>query len=179
MKSSWVYISNIDNSVRYVLGERGKRMLGCLGINPSTAEPDALDNTLRSVKRIATSNSYDGWIMLNVYPQRATDPHDLHQDLDTEIQQFNNYYVLKTIQELKINALWLAFGDLINNRSYLPFCLNELNEVLIPLNLKYKIVGEPTIKGNPRHPLYLPGDSKLIDFDIQSYMKQLLRQQIN
>ena len=38
---------------RYILGTAGKKPLITIGINPSTAEPDNLDNTLKSVERIA------------------------------------------------------------------------------------------------------------------------------
>ena len=51
--------------------------LVCIGINPSTAQPGALDPTLKSVERLANANGFDSWIMFNVYPQRATDPNDM------------------------------------------------------------------------------------------------------
>ena len=59
---------------RYVLGRVGRRPLVCIGINPSTAQPGALDPTLKSVERLANANGFDSWIMFNVYPQRATNP---------------------------------------------------------------------------------------------------------
>ena len=62
---------------RYILGTRGTRPLICVGINPSTAAPDALDPTLQSVERIALTNGYDSFLMFNVYAQRATRPDDM------------------------------------------------------------------------------------------------------
>ena len=62
---------------RYVLGRVGRHPLVCIGINPSTAQPGALDPTLKSVERLANANGFDSWIMFNVYPQRATDPNDM------------------------------------------------------------------------------------------------------
>ena len=59
---------------RYILGTRGENPLICIGINPSTAQPGDLDNTLKSVERIALGNGYDSFTMFNVYPPRATDP---------------------------------------------------------------------------------------------------------
>ena len=70
----WLYAPNFYSEYRYILGTRGKNPLICLGINPSTAKPDALDNTLKSVERIALGNGFDSFIMFNVYAQRATDP---------------------------------------------------------------------------------------------------------
>ena len=68
----WIYINNEDNTSRYVLGTKGDKPVFCFGINPSTAEPDNLDPTLRSVSAISSSNGYDSWIMFNVYPKRDT-----------------------------------------------------------------------------------------------------------
>ena len=70
----WIYVPDFYTEYRYILGTRGENPLICIGINPSTAAPDALDNTLKSVSRIAQANRYDSFIMFNVYAQRATDP---------------------------------------------------------------------------------------------------------
>ena len=75
--SRWLYIPNVYSEYRYILGTRGDRPLICVGINPSTAAPDALDPTLQSVERIARSNGYDSFLMFNVYAQRATRPDDM------------------------------------------------------------------------------------------------------
>ena len=73
----WYYEPHTYQSYRYVLGRVGKHPLVCIGINPSTAQPGALDPTLKSVERLANANGFDSWIMFNVYPQRATDPNDM------------------------------------------------------------------------------------------------------
>ena len=80
--SEWLYQNNATDTARYILGERSENMVACIGVNPSTARPNALDNTLRSVKRISKFNGFDGWVMYNVYPQRATDPYQLHSQIN-------------------------------------------------------------------------------------------------
>ena len=75
----WIYAPNFYSEYRYILGTRGKNPLICIGINPSTARPDALDNTLKSVERIALGNGFDSFIMFNVYAQRATSPDDMEK----------------------------------------------------------------------------------------------------
>lgn len=72
--SRWLYVPNTYSEYRYILGTRGRRPLICVGINPSTAAPDALDPTLQSAQRIALNNGYDSFLMFNVYAQRATRP---------------------------------------------------------------------------------------------------------
>ena len=70
----WLYVPDFYTEYRYILGTRGQNPLICIGVNPSTAAPDDLDNTLKSVARIAEGNGFDSWIMFNVYAQRATRP---------------------------------------------------------------------------------------------------------
>ena len=65
---SWIYNTSPSNSSRFTLGNCGHSPLLCIGVNPSTAVPENLDPTLKSVARIADNNSYDGWIMINLYP---------------------------------------------------------------------------------------------------------------
>lgn len=84
---NWIYENDSKTDVRYVLGIEGEHPLICFGINPSTAKPNELDNTLKSVDRLARSNGFDSWIMLNIYPQRATNPKDIHQNIDEHLQK--------------------------------------------------------------------------------------------
>ncbi len=174
-KSEWLYQNNETDTARYILGERSENMVACIGINPSTARPNALDNTLRSVKRISKFNGFDGWVMYNVYPQRATDPYQLHRQINQNLQLENENNIAQSIQELGIDTIWVAFGDLIEAREYLPECLIRLYTQLKPLNLKWKIIGEPTQKGHPKHPLYKPTQSPFIDFDMEKYIIERLK----
>ena len=64
--SRWLYVPNTYSEYRYILGTRGQKPLICVGINPSTAAPDALDPTLQSAQRIALNNGYDSFLMFNV-----------------------------------------------------------------------------------------------------------------
>ena len=64
--TKWLYAPNFYSEYRYILGTRGKKPLICIGINPSTAKPGDLDNTLKSVERIALGNGFDSFIMFNV-----------------------------------------------------------------------------------------------------------------
>ena len=70
----WLYVPDFYSEYRYILGTRGKNPLICIGINPSTAKPDDLDNTLKSVERTARFNGYDSFIMFNVYASAPQTP---------------------------------------------------------------------------------------------------------
>jgi hypothetical protein len=170
--NEWLYQNNASNTVRYVLGEKSENMVACIGINPSTARPNELDNTLKSVKRISQFNRFDGWVMYNVYPQRATDSDHLHSEIDHGLRLKNIKIISRSIQDLGIDTIWLAYGDLIGTRDYLPYCLVSLYLHLKPLNLKWKIIAETTQKGHPRHPLYKPSRSPFVHFDMEKYVSE-------
>ncbi len=176
---NWLYLNNPEDTVRYVLGEKGVRIVACIGINPSTARPNTLDNTLRSVKRIAQFNGYDGWVMYNVYPQRATDPNHLHSEMDSGLQQKNNMIINQSIQDLGIDTIWMAYGDLIESRDYLPYCMICLFEHLKHFDVKWKTIGETIQKGHPKHPLYKPTQSRFVDFDMEKYINEKLKLKIS
>jgi hypothetical protein len=150
-------------------------MLACIGINPSTATPGKLDNTLQSVKRIAGFNGYDGWVMYNVYPQRSTNPSEIHGKLDIALHTENIKHIRDSVIELKINTVWLAFGDLLMFREYLPYCMYMIYEALKDLCLSWRIAGTITKKGHPRHPLYQSAKVTLIEFDIEAYIREKIK----
>ena len=85
----WLYVPDFYTEYRYLLGTRGEKPLVCIGINPSTAEPDRLDPTLQSVERVAKNNGYDSFLMFNVYAQRATRPNDMERVCNEALHRAN------------------------------------------------------------------------------------------
>ncbi len=163
----WIYEINEDNSARFALGQifnpNGKTLL-CFGINPSTACPECLDNTIRKVVKIGKHNAYENWIMLNIYPQRATNPDDMHLERDENLVKLNQLHI-KQIVEKYVNAdVLLAYGNLISKRSYLKVCLEEIMAFLKDEKGKAIKVIKITKDNNPVHPLYQSNESILIDY---------------
>ncbi|MDP6921718.1 MAG: DUF1643 domain-containing protein [Lutibacter sp.] len=173
-KTTWLYHSNPENTNRFVLGQKGKKIIACIGVNPSTASPEKPDNTIRSVKRIADYNGFDGWAMYNIYPQRATDPAALDQAVNKADAAVNCQMIYDSIKALNIETVWLAWGNLIDSRAYLKNCLIGIYEILKEENLHWKIIGKPTKRGHPSHPLYKKRENPLIDFDMEAYLKKRL-----
>lgn len=164
---NWLYSNSPDNKTRYILGKSGDNPLVCIGVNPSTAEPENLDPTLRQVKARALSLGYDSWIMINLYPQRATNPDDIDADLNHEIHQ-------KNLEEIKRHLpsncdIWAAWGTLIEKRPYLSDCLKDLYNTL-GAGFSWYTVGNRSKSGHPHHPLYLGKELPLDDFDIEEYI---------
>ena len=167
---TWLYAPNFYCDYRYILGTRGKKPLICIGINPSTAQPGDLDNTLKSVERIALHNGYDSFLMFNVYAQRATDPDAMEQNCNWALHRENLEafrYVLSISQS---PAVWAAWGTIIEKRGYLKDCLRDMLEVGCQYGANWYCAGKVSKKGHPHHPLYLRKDELLKSFDIQQYL---------
>ena len=167
----WLSAPNFYSEYRYILGTRGEKPLICIGINPSTAQPDDLDNTLKSVERIALGNGYDSFLMFNVYAQRATDPNTMEKECNPILHRENMrafQYVLSLSQS---PAVWAAWGSIIEKRPYLKDCLRDMLEIGNRCGAAWYCAGAITKKGHPHHPLYLRKDEKLRPFDVESYLK--------
>lgn len=173
----WLYVPDYYTDYRYILGTRGKDPLICIGINPSTAAPGDLDNTLKSVSRIAAGNGYDSWIMFNVYAQRATDPDDMDTVLNERLHRENMRafeYILKNVGEGVSPAVWAAWGTIIEKRPYLKDCVLDMVRLGREYGAKWYSVGKRSVKGHPHHPLYLRRDAPTEELDIVSYLENCL-----
>lgn len=173
--SRWLYVPNTYCDYRYILGTRGKRPLICVGINPSTAAPDDLDNTLKSVERVAHYNGYDSFIMFNVYAQRATDPDDMELTCNSALHAENMKafdYAL-SLDQAGSPAVWAAWGTIIEKRDYLPACVRDMIIRGNARGARWYSAGKKSKKGHPHHPLYLRKDSPLEEFDVAGYLDQL------
>lgn len=172
----WLYVPNFYSEYRYILGTRGKNPLICIGINPSTARPGDLDNTLKSVERIALGNGFDSFIMFNVYAQRATRPEDMDQVCNQALHRENLAafrYVLDQVGEGFRPAIWAAWGTIIEKRPYLKDCVRDLAAAGQAYNAQWLCAGKRTKKGHPHHPLYLRKDEKVRPFDVEEYLESI------
>lgn len=169
----WLYVPCYYSEYRYILGTRGENPLICIGINPSTAAPDDLDNTLKSVERIALHNGYDSWCMFNVYSQRATKPDDMDRTFNKKMHKENMKafeYMLSSYGKGFKPAVWAAWGNIIEKRSYLKDCVKDMNTLAKKYNAVWYKTGKISVKGHPHHPLYLKKDSVLENFDMDTYI---------
>ena len=169
----WLYVPNFYSEYRYILGTRGKNPLICVGINPSTAKPDDLDNTLKSVQRIAAGNGFDSFLMFNVYAQRATRPDDMERQCNLQLHAENMkaWRYLLSIGERP--AVWAAWGAIIEKRKYLPECVADMLAISREFEAEWFCAGAISKKGHPHHPLYLRKDEKLKPFDTEAYLNML------
>lgn len=167
----WIYAPNFYSEYRYILGTRGENPLICVGINPSTARPDALDNTLKSVERIAKGNGFDSFLMFNVYAQRATRPDDMERQCNLTLHRENMEAFRYLLSIGKQPAVWAAWGAIIEKRGYLAQCVAQMLEISREYDARWYCAGPISKKGHPHHPLYLRKDEILKPFDTEGYLR--------
>ncbi len=166
--TEWIYHNSPTNRERFTIGEAGTKTLVCIGINPSTAIPGKLDATMRAVKSHSSKLGYDSWIMINVYPQRSTDPKKIHKRCNRKIH-LENIKVITDLFKKKQFDIWAAWGTLIKTRKYFLPNLRDIRDA-IGEESNWFAVGPLLKDGHPHHPLYLKLGSTQERFDIDAYI---------
>ena len=174
-RDKWLYVPDFYTEYRYVLGTRGTYPVICAGINPSTAEPDNLDPTLKSVSRIAAANAFDSWMMFNVYAQRATRPDDMDTERN-ELLHHENMEAFRTLLQLAACSgrkpiVWAAWGAIIEKRSWLMDCVRDMYMLGEDFGALWVCAGKCSNAGHPHHPLYLRKDELFHPFDMGGYLR--------
>jgi len=171
--------------VRYVLGEifdsEKPKALVCIGINPSTAIPECLDPTLNKVRKYAKENGYGAWYMLNIYPQRSTDPDGMDAGFNKEIHVKNITHIQELMNRLPSADIWCAWGGSITKRDYLKTCLKGIIDCIGYNKPSFKYVQSiAENKEQPQHPVHpiasIKVKEKLEKFEeIEKYLKTNLK----
>ena len=168
-----IYKNNQENTLRFLLGKSGINPLFVIGINPSTADENKPDRTISKIIRFAEFNNFDGFIMLNLYPQRTPYPKNLDNELNYEYHRKNIEIVkeyIKDYRELNILAAW---GETIRIRHYLPKCLSDLKQVFDCYKTNWLQIGNFTKSGHPRHPSRAAYKLGLKPMDIDQYLTKI------
>lgn len=147
-----IYHPDQNDQWRYTLGRSGAKPLITIGLNPSTATQERLDPTVTRVERVGQRNGFDGFIMLNLYPVRATKYEDLPTTADPVAYQRNLQAIEQVIAANPKAVLWAAWGDSISARPYFTQARDDLYGLLAKHNPEWRHFGDLTKEGNPRHP---------------------------
>ena len=137
LRHSWMDVFDIE-----------ERPIVWIALNPSTADENQLDPTLRRIRGYSKAWGYNTFYMLNLFAYRATDPQDMRRAADP-IGPENDKWILEIAR--KSDLVMFAWGrhGLFNNRQ------DQVLNLLQGFNLCYL---EKTGDGIPKHPLYLKSD---------------------
>lgn len=139
----------------------GEHALPFVMLNPSTADAEVDDPTIRRCMGFARREGAGGIIVVNAYGLRATDPKELWACLSGEtVGPDNNAYLHRI-------AHWAACADLpvvcAWGGNISPWREVIVIGIMIKAKAKMVCLGK-TKNGHPRHPLYVRGDAKLEAF---------------
>lgn len=127
-----------------------------VGLNPSTADEEVNDPTVRRCIRFARDWGYGGLVMTNLFAFRATDPRDLKKAL-SPVGEENDRWLLKSARSAGVVvAAWGNHGSYKNRDKIF---LKLFRDIGIPLKCL-----AITKSGQPQHPLYLRADTPLKDY---------------
>ena len=188
--NDWLYEYNEDETGRYrytlgfpssVLDKPGSSILICIGLNPSTASPEELDRTLKQVEKRAGMYRYDGWVMLNLYPQRGTNPKELAKTPNMSEHGHNLDAIEKLFRKIRDNKIdcmiWAAWGANIKIRDYLVLFLADIKERIDRAgDFVWCNIGL-TKNNHPHHPLMLSHELKPELFSIDNYIDEQLTEE--
>jgi hypothetical protein len=123
-----------------------------IGLNPSTADENNDDHTVSNVGKIAKSNGYGGFYMMNSFPFISTDPKQL-----TDLTHNNvNDHVLLEVSSICKDVVFSWGSFKVMNKTGRDQQLKSMfpNPKVLKVNKD----------GSPKHPLYCSSKSILEDW---------------
>ena len=153
---------------RFGLGKLGNDPLVAICMNPSAAREESSDKTINRIIAISKMLEKDGWVVFNLYPERATKAWDI-KEFNQALSKNNIKHIREFLINNEITEVLGAWGN-DNNISALKAGKQDLLSMLKEINVKVFYYGTLTKAKNPRHPLqryekvnYIDG-KKWLDF---------------
>ena len=115
-------------------------------LNPSTADAEVDDPTIRRCIGFAKAWGLGGLMVVNLFAWRATSPRDLYSDPENKIGAENDRHIIEACgTATNVIAAWGNHGALLGRGNAVRSMIDDL-----------EVLGLTTA-GHPAHPLYLPG----------------------
>jgi hypothetical protein len=128
-------------------------------LNPSVADAEQDDPTLRRGMCFAGDNGFGGVVFLNLYAFRATKPKNMFAAIDP-VGPDNDAHIRGVLRELLPEGGKVIVGWGFHGRANR---IAEVLELLAQENAQPLCLGI-TAKGEPRHPLFIIADQPFIPF---------------
>lgn len=148
-----------DGVYRYWLDRRSEKIgpvVTFIMLNPSTADAEKDDPTIRRCLGFADSFQCGPLIVVNLFAYRATKPADMKKAINP-IGPLNTRYILEAAKRAQfIICAWGPHGRLWKRDSMVHYLLSQRG-------YKMHCLGY-TADGFPRHPLMVKADALLVPF---------------
>lgn len=134
--------------------DAGRPPMTFVMLNPSTADADIDDPTIRRCIGFAKREGAGGIVVVNLYAYRATDPKNLPND-GSKVGPKNESYLYDALMEANGRPVVCAWGTK-GNGSFFAQWAKGYGANLMALGI--------TKDGFPKHPLYIAGDAPLMPY---------------
>ena len=128
--------------------DNSKGLLLYLMLNPSVADEKKDDPTIRRLISFTKKFNYGGFLVGNIFTTITPNPKEIDRSKGISDKNFKELFKLIN----KVDQIVYAWGNTV-----------EEPQLLKELVLKPKCFGK-NLNGTPKHPLYLPKNSKLIAY---------------
>lgn len=137
------------------------RRAAFIGLNPSTADENDLDPTLRRIRSFCEREGLGGFIMLNLFAFRSTDPKRMLAAEDP-VGPENDRWIESVCRSAHlVVAAWGNHGSHQNRDLHVARMLGHAGVTLRCLGTN--------ANGSPKHPLYVPGNARLVTWIPSGY----------
>lgn len=127
-----------------------KQMLAFIGLNPSTADENVDDPTIRRCIRFAHDWGFGALMMLNLFAYRTTDPRLLER-VEDPIGPLNDEWIGTQARACGgVVAAWGHHGGRLSRDQAVMSMLDGIHVLALGT----------THEGHPRHPLYVAAKTK-------------------
>jgi Uncharacterized protein conserved in bacteria len=138
---------------RFALGRttqasRANPPLAVIGMNPSHANEHSSDKTVNRIIEASVDLGYKGWIMLNLYPERATSRRDLSA-FDPALSRANCAAIEQVLTACGVSEVLGAWG---NPNSTIRRAKDDVRSTLTRLGVRVFYLDDLTDANEPRHP---------------------------
>ncbi|MGD1939663.1 MAG: DUF1643 domain-containing protein [Cyanophyceae cyanobacterium] len=168
-----IYCADAEEKYRFLLGKAGTPSLIIIGLNPSTATREKSDVTASKVAKVALHNGFEGFILANLYPLRATKPKDLPGAGNLALIQDNADIIARVSREQRSQVFWAAWGGDIGSRDYFPQALASIVDQVRSPTTRWVRFGPLRKDGHPCHPSRLSYRWAFHEFEIDAYLQAL------
>lgn len=168
VRMTWLFMeSQVEISdcglYRYWLKRRWDKadpMVCWICLNPSTADAEQDDPTIRRVVDFSKRWGYGGIYVVNLFALRSTDPAGL-QEVDDPVGPRNDVAILDCATRSQTVVCAWGACELVTARGAVTARGMSVAAVLLGKSLHCLGL---TKHGHPRHPLYVAGNTELVEF---------------
>jgi len=131
-----------------------ERSIAWICLNPSTADEQQLDPTLRRIRGFSTAWGFSHFVMLNAFAFRATDPADMKAAADP-VGPENDRWIAHWAERVeRVIVGWGEHGAHLGRDRQVVALIDPAKTFCLARNAS----------GQPKHPLYVAADTVPVRF---------------